>query len=96
MKRKNSESDDAELKCIEAAKKAIRDAYWRDFTNLPSVWVARDEDGELWLYNQKPVKACGMFHCGICGEMMPIDDQCYPEISYDNSPIKIRLLFVEV
>lgn len=80
---------------IDAAKKAIRAAYWRDWVSLPSVWVARDEDGSLWIYTAKPTKSCGMFCCGAGGEMFQIDDSVYPEITYENSPIKVKLLFID-
>lgn len=96
-KRRNKKPDDAEKKSIEAARKAIHEAYWKDWSNLPSVWVARDKDGELWLYNNKPVKTdfAGIFHNGAFGDGMPIDNRIYPEITYDNSPVKIKLLFID-
>ena len=80
---------------VDAARKAIRAAYWRNWIALPSVWVARDEDGSLWFYSAKPVKACGMFHCSSVGEMFQIDGSVYPEITYENSPIKVKLLFID-
>ena len=46
---------------IDEAKKAIRQAYWRNWAALPSVWVARDDDGSLWIYTTKPEKSCGIF-----------------------------------
>ena len=94
-KSKNNEPDEAELKRIEAARKAIRDAYWRNWSALPSVWVARDEDNSLWIYTTKPVKSSGMFHLGPTGDMFQVDDSVYPEITYENSPIKVKLLFID-
>jgi len=79
---------------IDAAKKAIRAAYWRNWAALPSVWVARDEDNSLWIYTTKPHKACGMFDCAY-GEMFQIDASVYPEITYENSPVKVKLLFID-
>lgn len=80
---------------IDAAKKAIRAAYWRNWSSLPSVWVARDEDNSLWIYTTKPAKSCGMFHCSAAGDMFQIDDSVYPEITFENSPIKVKLLFID-
>lgn len=80
---------------IDAAKKAIRAAYWRNWAALPSVWVARDEDNSLWIYTTKPAKSCGMFHCSASGDMFQIDESVYPEITYENSPIKVKLLFID-
>lgn len=79
---------------IDEAKKAIRQAYWRNWASLPSVWVARDEDGSLWIYTAKPTKAAGMFGCAY-GDMFQINDSVYPEITYDNSPVKVKLLFID-
>ena len=79
---------------IEAAKKAIRQAYWRNWAALPSVWVARDYDNSLWIYTTKPSKSEGMFCCRV-GEMFQIDDSVYPEITYENSPVKVKLLFID-
>lgn len=95
MNKRNKEPDEAEKKRIEGARKAIRDAYWRDWANLPSVWVARDDDGSLWIYTTKPVEAGGMFHCSAVGEMFHINDSVYPGITFENSPIKVKLLFIE-
>ena len=96
MSRKvKNEPDSAEKKRIEAAKKAIREAYWRDWDGLPSVWVARDDDGTLWIYTAKPVKARGFFHAGSVGEMFQINESAYPEITFENSPIKVKLLFID-
>lgn len=80
---------------IDAAKKAIRAAYWRNWSALPSVWVARDGDGSLWIYTAKPVKDCGMFSCSASGDCIPIGDSVYPEITYENSPIKVKLMFID-
>ena len=78
-----------------SALRAIREAYWQSWNKLPSVWVARDDDGSLWIYTAKPIEAGGMFHCSATGDMFQIDDSVYPEITYDNSPVKVKLLFIE-
>lgn len=96
MNKKSDNMPDAvEKKRIDAAKKAIRAAYWRNWLSLPSVWVARDEDNSLWIYTTKPTKSCGMFCCSAAGDMFQIDDSVYPEITYENSPIKVKLLFID-
>ena len=95
VKEKQREREEEERKRIEAAKKAIREAYWRNWAALPSVWVARDADNSLWIYTTKPVKDCGMFCCSASGEMFQIDDSVYPEITFENSPIRVKLLFID-
>jgi hypothetical protein len=89
------EREEEERKRIDAASKAIREAYWRNWDKLPSVWVARDDDGSLWIYTTKPVKGGGMFSCSASGDMFQIDDSVYPEITFENSPIRVKLLFID-
>jgi len=89
------EREEEERKRIDAARKAIRAAYWRNWDKLPSVWVARDDDGSLWIYTTKPVKGGGMFSCSASGDMFQIDDSVYPEITFENSPIRVKLLFID-
>lgn len=83
------------VKRMESAKRAIREAYWQSWDKLPSVWVARDDDGSLWIYTTKPVKGGGMFSCSATGDMFQIDDSVYPEITFENSPVKVKLLFID-
>lgn len=78
---------------IDEAKKAIRQAYWRNWAALPSVWVARDEDDSLWIFATKPRMSCGIFTSFDGGYQ--IDGSCYPEITFDNSPVKVKLLFID-
>ena len=90
------EREEEERKRIDAARKAIRAAYWRNWDKLPSVWVARDDDRSLWIYTTKPVKGGGMFQsCSATGDMFQIDDSVYPEITFENSPIRVKLLFID-
>ena len=68
---------------------------WRDFEHFPTAWIARDDfDGSLWLYTHEPVKAGGMFHCGPVGDMLEIDKSLYPQLTFELSPIKVKLLFI--
>jgi len=59
-----------------------------------SVWIARDKDGELCLYKSKPWK------CGQCFDFdklfMPLDEDMYPEITWENSPKEFELKAVEI
>lgn len=80
---------------ISKVRKELREVYWRNWGALPTVWVARDDDGSLWVYTTKPVKAGGMFHCSATGDMFQIDDSTYPEITYENSPRKVKVLFID-
>lgn len=59
-----------------------------------SVWIARDKNGELCLYKSKPCR------CGQCFDFdevfMPMDEDMYPEITWENSPKEFELKAVEI
>lgn len=60
------------------------------------LWIARDLDGDLWLYNRKLEKKFGGFipidnNCDI----MSIDNDLYPEVTYENSPQEVELKLVK-
>lgn len=58
-----------------------------------SVWIARDKNGELCLYKSKPWKN-GL--CFDCDEMfLPMDEDMFPEITWENSPKEFELKAVE-
>ena len=58
-----------------------------------SVWIARDKNGELYLYKSEP------WRNGICfdydGILLPMDEDMYPEITWENSPKEFELKAVE-
>ena len=73
---------------------AINSYIWRDFDHFPTGWIARDEDNSLWLYDKEPREGGGMFHLSAGGEtMMPLPEDCYPDVTYELSPVKVKLLF---
>lgn len=59
-----------------------------------SVWIARDKNGELCLYKSKP------WRCGQCFDFdevfMPMDEDMFPEITWENSPKEFELKAVEI
>ena len=62
-------------------------------------WIARDEDGDLFLYNQKP----SILKTGIdpwdCfqtpnKEFLVISNELFPEVTFENSPQKVELKLI--
>ena len=56
------------------------------------LWIARDEDGDLWLYNRELEKKFGGFvptddNCDI----MAIDNDLFPEVTFENSPKQMTM-----
>lgn len=76
-------------------KAAVNKEIWEGYENLPTAWIARDEDNSLWLYDKKPREGGGMFHLPAGGEtMMQLPEDCYPDLTFELSPIKVRLMFI--
>ena len=51
------------------------------------MWIARDENGNLWVYENKPIRKSHTFHPLEMEETWTIinKDQ-YPEVTWENSP----------
>ena len=64
-----------------------------------SVWIARDKDGEISIYKNKPWKRENEpYHNGECDSAdyyINIDKELYPEITWENSPKEFELKAVE-
>ena len=58
-----------------------------------SVWIARDKNGELYLYKSEPWRNGLCFDCDEI--LLPIDEDMYPEITWENSPKEFELKAVE-
>lgn len=64
-----------------------------------SVWIARDKDGEISIYNNKPWKRENEpYHNGEFDSddyYINIDKELYPEITWENSPKEFKLKTME-
>ena len=65
------------------------------------LWIARDKDGGLYLYNYEPHKneSLGRFTCGIksngkWSEEYELNSQLLPEITFENSPQEVELKLI--
>ena len=60
-----------------------------------TLWIARDRDNTLCLFNSKPINHAD--RCWIpredidCGNYLTLPDSEYPEITFENSPQQINL-----
>lgn len=64
------------------------------------LWIARDKDETLWLFEEYPIKREKLFYPteGINGNFtyyrsMPIN--IFPEVTFENSPQEVELKLVE-
>lgn len=60
-------------------------------------WIARDSDGELWVYDYKPIKKDGIFQCGFeldeCGAS-ELPEWWFNEVTFENSPRQVELKLI--
>lgn len=55
------------------------------------LWVARDNNGELYLYNEKPEyynDSKVWFACGICAKL---DNNLFPDLTWEDEPLEVEL-----
>ena len=57
-------------------------------------WIARDKDGELYLYNVHPKKQGEFFACQFGYSSMQLDGNLFSEVTWDNSPQEVELKLV--
>lgn len=51
------------------------------------MWIARDENGNLWLYTLKPIKHISTFAPKYYNSFYTqISNVFYPEVTWENSP----------
>ena len=58
------------------------------------MWIARDKDGELYLYDAYPKKNSEFFGCQFGYTSMLLDKRMCPEVTWENSPVKAELNLV--
>lgn len=61
------------------------------------IWIARDEDGSLYVYASKPKKCkdyntqLGEFRCNATCEMMKLPSSWYKNVKFKNSPVFVPI-----
>lgn len=54
------------------------------------VWVARDQDGCLFIGKEKPIGNVNLSWI-VAEEYFPFDTELFPELTWENSPIEVEL-----
>lgn len=60
---------------------------------MQNFWIARYKDGDLFLYDNKPVRADDGYDVfdAIDGDSYQIASELFPEVTWENSPQRVRL-----
>ena len=56
-----------------------------------ALYLARDTDGELKLFDQYPIEMNGWFSPQRGYETLKLDEGMFPEITFENSPRKVKI-----
>ena len=60
------------------------------------LFIARDKDGELYLYPTEPRKGDFRFACGyVYEDYINLNGDEFPEITFENSPMQVELKLVK-
>jgi hypothetical protein len=59
------------------------------------LWIARDMDGLLYLYDNMPDKRSEYFLPYAGYNDMPLDERLFPEVTFENSPQEAELKLVK-
>ena len=54
-------------------------------------WLARDKSGYLHLFVKKPRKEELCFLCSGVNNMLNLPKSMFPEVTFENSPIQVKL-----
>ena len=58
------------------------------------LWIARDKNGDIFLYEMKPIRKAEHFaRCGRCIEVF--NPYLFPEVTWENSPKKVEIKLKE-
>ena len=56
------------------------------------LWIARDESGGLWMFESKPIKVRESFTQQPLSQIYSIDDNLFPEVTFENSPMEVEIV----
>ena len=59
------------------------------------LWIARDRDGFLGLYDDFPEMHAGYFVCQPGKDVLELNRKLFPELTFENSPQEVELKIVK-
>ena len=60
------------------------------------LWIARDSDGALFLYDKKPVKGRRGFRVKLFTHSFRISSSNFPEVTFENSPKRVKIELISI
>ena len=63
---------------------------------IMKMWIARDQNGDLFLYPIKPDRYVTEYYVFFNGDdWWNIDSDLFPEVTFENSPQEVELKLIE-
>lgn len=59
---------------------------------IMKLWIARDEEGFIAIYQEKPVYRHGEWYGGL---YIFLKKEIYPEVTFENSPQEVELKLIK-
>ena len=59
------------------------------------MWIARDCDNSLYLYEEEPVTSEWFYGYIQHTQLMELDEDLFPELSYEDGPKQVKLVLTE-
>lgn len=61
------------------------------------LWIARDEDGSLFMYREKPILYNSRWRNGYAHSKhcFVLPENIFPEVTFENSPQEVKIELVE-
>ena len=63
---------------------------------IMELYIARDKDGSLWVYDTEPQRQDDDFRVNYHGQQMFIDCSMFPEVTWENSPQRLTIASIDV
>ena len=57
------------------------------------MWIARDYNEELYLYEREPIREFNYFYSSYAS--IKIDNNLFPEVTFENSPKQVELKIID-
>lgn len=58
------------------------------------LWVARDKDGRLYLYDSKPIREKDYFDVKAFALNVELNPTYFPEVTFENSPREVEIKLI--
>lgn len=61
------------------------------------IWIARDKNGLICLFNTKPIRHDDEFYANenLTASCFALDFDAFPEVTWENSPKRVEVKLVE-